>query len=52
MLAELWRRYKHDGSFDAREELIVNCLPMVKSLAQRFAVYTPLCCDADDLISV
>ena len=52
MLAELWRQYKHAGNFDAREELIVECLPMVKSLAQRFAVYIPSCCDTDDLISV
>lgn len=52
MLAELWRRYKYEGNFDAREKLIVKCLPMVKSLAQRYAIYTPLCCDMDDFINV
>ena len=52
MLAELWRRYKYEGNFDAREELIVECLPMVKSLAQRFAVYASPCCDSDDLVSM
>jgi RNA polymerase sigma factor for flagellar operon FliA len=52
MLGELWRQYKHEGNVDAKEELIVKCLPIVKSLAQRFATYTPPCCDTDDLISV
>jgi len=51
MLAELWRQYKHEGNVDAREELILKCLPIVKSLALRFSVYTSPCCDADDLIS-
>jgi len=51
MLAELWRQYKYEGNADAREELIMKCLPMVKSLARRFAVYTYSCSDADDLIS-
>ena len=52
MLGELWRQYKHEGNVDAKEELIVKCLPVVKSLAQRFATYIPSCCDMDDLISV
>lgn len=52
MLAELWRRYKHEGSASAREELVLQCLPMVKALARRFAVYTFPCCDNDDLVSM
>ena len=52
MLAELWRQYKHEGSMDAKEELVEKCLPMVKSVAQRFAIYKSPCCDIDDLISV
>lgn len=52
MLGELWRQYKHEGNVVAKEELIVKCLPVVKSLAQRFATYTPSCCDTDDLVSV
>ena len=52
MLGELWRQYKHEGNAGAREELIVKCLPVVKSLAQRFATYTLPCCDTDDLVSV
>ncbi len=51
MLAELWRQYKHEGSTDAREKLVLKCLPMVKALAQRFAVYSFPCCDSDDLTS-
>ena len=51
MLAELWRQYKYEGSADAREELVLKCLPMVKALAQRFAVYSFPCCDSDDLTS-
>jgi len=52
MLGELWRQYKYEGNVGAREELIVKCLPVVKSLAQRFATYIPPCCDTDDLVSV
>ena len=52
MLAELWQQYKHEGNADAREELVLKCLPMVKALAQRFAVYTFPCCDSDDLVSM
>ena len=51
MLAELWRQYKHEGSVDAREEIILKCLPIVKSLAIRFSTYTSPCCDTDDLIN-
>lgn len=52
MLGELWRQYKYEGNAGAREELVVKCLPVVKSLARRFATYTLPCCDADDLVSV
>ena len=51
MLTELWRQYKYEGSANAREELVLECLPMVKALAQRFAVYSFPCCDSDDLTS-
>ncbi len=52
MLAELWRQYKHEGSTSAREKLVLECLPMVKALAQRFSVYMFPCCDNDDLVSM
>ncbi len=52
MLSELWRQYKHEDNYDAREELILKCLPMVKALAQRFSTYASPCYDTDDLISM
>jgi len=51
MLEELWRRHKYEGDIHAREELVMKCLPLVKSLAQQLVMYAPLCCDADDLVS-
>lgn len=51
MLEELWRRHKYERDAHAREELIVKCLPLVKSLAQRYSIYTSPCCDVDDLVS-
>ena len=52
MLAELWRQYKNEGSPEAKGVLIKECLPIVKSLAQRFSVYAAPCCGVDDLVSV
>jgi RNA polymerase sigma factor for flagellar operon FliA len=51
MLEELWRLYKFEKDSLARDELVSRCLPLVKSLAQRFSVYASSCCDADDLVS-
>jgi RNA polymerase sigma factor for flagellar operon FliA len=51
MLEELWRLYKFEKDSLARDELVSKCLPLVKSLAQRFSVYASPCCDADDLVS-
>jgi len=51
MLEELWRRHKFEKDSHAREELLTKCLPLVKSLAQRFSVYASPCCDVDDLVS-
>ncbi len=51
MVSELWRRYRYEGSTDAREELIIRCLPMVKALARRFSAYAAPCCGYDDFVS-
>ena len=51
MLEELWQRHKFEKDSHAREELLTKCLPLVKSLAQRFSVYSSPCCDVDDLVS-
>ena len=52
MLSELWRQYKYEGDLNAKEKLIFECLPTVKSLAQRFSAYSFPCLDTDDLINV
>jgi DNA-directed RNA polymerase specialized sigma subunit len=52
MFEELWSRYKFEQDSFAREELLTKCLPLVKSLAQRFSVYALPCCDVDDLVSL
>ena len=51
MLEELWQRYKYKSDNRAKEELVMECMPLVKSLAQRFSVYSSPCCDSDDLVS-
>ncbi|MGQ9608775.1 MAG: sigma-70 family RNA polymerase sigma factor [bacterium] len=51
MLEELWRQYKYEKSNNAREKLVVRCLPLVKAMAQRLSIYTSPCCDVDDLVS-
>ncbi len=51
MLEELWRQYKYEKNSDAREKLVVKCLPLVKAMAQRLSIYTSPCCDVDDLVS-
>ena len=51
MLEVLWQRYKYENDSDSREKLVVKCLPLVKSLAQRLAIYASSSCDADDLMS-
>ncbi|MDQ1327200.1 MAG: polymerase sigma factor [Candidatus Poribacteria bacterium] len=51
MLEELWSHYKFEKDSYAREELLTKCLPLVKSLAQKYSVYASPCCDADDLVS-
>lgn len=51
MLEKLWKRYKYEKDSHAREEIIMKCLPLVKSLAQRLSVYSSTCCDTEDLVS-
>ena len=51
MLEELWQRCKFEGDNHAKEELVMECMPLVKSLSQRFSVYSSPCCDSDDLVS-
>ena len=50
-MEKLWRAYKFDGDLEAKEELIRQCLPLVKSTAQRMYIYASPSHDIDDLSS-
>jgi RNA polymerase sigma factor for flagellar operon FliA len=47
---DLWRRYKEGADADAREELIVRYMRVVKFIAGRMAIHVPSSIDMDDLI--
>jgi len=49
--SELWHRYlrEHDG--DARQQLILQYLPLVRHVVGRLAIYLPDSLEYDDLIS-
>lgn len=51
MIEELWREYSKDKSLEARERLIMACLPYVKSSAYRLVIYATSSQDAGDLIN-
>jgi len=46
----LWQRYKADGDLDAREQLILQHLDLVKYIAGRMAVRVPSSVSEDDLL--
>ncbi|MFC1714115.1 sigma-70 family RNA polymerase sigma factor [Candidatus Poribacteria bacterium] len=51
MIEELWKEYSKDGSLEAREKLIMACLPYVKASAYRLVMYATSSQDADDLVN-
>jgi RNA polymerase sigma factor for flagellar operon FliA len=51
MIEELWKEYNGKGSPEAREKLIVACLPYVKSCAYQLSIYANPSQDVDDLVS-
>ena len=51
MVEQLWKEYDGSGAPEARDKLIIACLPYVKSSAYRLAVYAAPSQDADDLVS-
>ena len=51
MIEESWKEYSEKGTPEAREKLIIVCLPYIKSLAHRLERYTDPSQDVDDLIS-
>ena len=50
-VTELWKRYKADGSREAREQLTLHYRPLVASVAQRFAMGAPRHVERADLTS-
>jgi RNA polymerase sigma factor for flagellar operon FliA len=51
MLEELWRAYKFNDDRKAKDEIIKQCLPMIRSIAQRLSIYASPSHDLDDLVS-
>lgn len=51
MIEKLWKKYNKDKSHMAREELIMACLPYVKSSAYRLVIYSAPSQDPNDLVS-
>ncbi len=47
----LWRRYLDEGDSDARQQLILMYLPLVRYVLGRMSVYLPSSLERDDLVS-
>ena len=51
MIEEIWKKYSEEKSPELREQLIIACLPYIKSTAHRLSIYANQSQDTDDLIS-
>jgi len=51
MIEELWEEYSKNRSPEARDDLIMACLPYVKSSAYRLVMYANSSQDANDLVN-
>jgi RNA polymerase sigma factor for flagellar operon FliA len=51
MIEQLWKEYHEKGTLKERDQLIIACLPYVKSTAQRLSIYANPAQDADDLVN-
>lgn len=51
MIEQLWKEYNEKGTSKERDQLIIACLPYVKSTAQRLSIYANPAQDADDLVN-
>ncbi len=51
MIEELWKDYNDKKDSDARQELIMACLPYIKSSAYRLVIYANPSQDVNDLIN-
>ena len=47
----LWKEYKEGGSFEARQALILACLPLAKKVAGSWRHRETACCDYEDFVS-
>jgi len=50
-LEKLWKAYKFDGDQNAKDEIIKECIPLVKASANRLATYASASHDVEDLVS-
>ncbi len=50
-LEKLWKAYKFDGDQNARDEIITQCISLVKASARRLATYASPSHDVEDLVS-
>lgn len=51
MIEELWKKYDEDKSQENRDNLIMACLPYIKSSAYRLSIYVNPSQDANDLVN-
>jgi RNA polymerase sigma factor FliA len=51
MIEQLWKEYNDSKDTKVRDQLIIACLPYVKSTAQRLSIYANSTQDTDDLVN-
>ena len=51
MIKQLWKEYNDSKDTKVRDQLIIACLPYVKSTAQRLSIYSNSAQDTDDLVN-
>ncbi|MEK7399086.1 MAG: FliA/WhiG family RNA polymerase sigma factor [Candidatus Poribacteria bacterium] len=51
MIEQLWKEYNDSKDTKVRDQLIIACLPYVKSTAQRLSIYSNSAQDTDDLVN-
>jgi RNA polymerase sigma factor for flagellar operon FliA len=49
-LKSIWQAYRQGGGPDAKEELILNCMPLVRHVVNRLATQLPPHLDREDLL--
>jgi len=49
-LKDIWTEYRETGSREVREQIIIDCLPLVKYVVGKVAASAPANCDREELI--